>query len=150
MSYYPSKGIQLGNEFKKKVNSVFSYNVNFINPKSKNFDKIIKYFTCPKCKLKLHCSDCFRKKNNFKITFMRFCHKCGNIFIYSGRYISEKEFDEAFEFFTKHIYEKRRFIKENVKRPKRHTKKPIRNPTEKNVTKEKSIRDKYRDYQKRK
>ena len=80
---------------------------------------------------------------------MRFCHKCGNIFIYSGRYISEKEFDEAFEFFTKHIYEKRRFIKENVKTRIKHTKRPIKKPTQRNTKKEKTLRDKYRDYQKR-
>ena len=107
INYLPSKLFKIGKEFQKYIQSIFSYQINFLNPDNKNLDKIIRNYTCPRCNNRLHVSDCFHKKNSLKVTFLRFCHNCGVIFLFSGRFEIEREFDNSFNYFNEHIYNKK-------------------------------------------
>jgi len=108
---FPAKFLKVNQKLREAINKVFSYRINFLNPegkdtKGRNFNKIIIDTTCPMCKSILHCTDCF-KLNTLRVTFMRICHSCGVIFIFTCKYENEEVFKEKYDFFVEYIYKKR-------------------------------------------
>lgn len=119
---FPAKFLKVNQNLREAINKLFSYKIDFLNPegkdtKGRNFNKIIKDTICPMCKSILHCTDCFKKKT-LRVTFMRICHKCGVIFIFTCKYENEEEFKEIYDFFVEYIYKKRGGEKKLVEKGK--------------------------------
>ncbi len=109
---FPAKFLKVNQKVQVAINKLFSYNVSFLNPegkdtKGRNFNKIIKDTICPICKSIMHCTDCFKKKT-LRVTFIRICHSCGVIFIFTCKYENKEEFKKKYDFFSEHIYKKRK------------------------------------------
>jgi len=104
---YPTKVVKLNNKFKEKLALVFSYKIVFIDVLNNNTDKVFKERICSFCNRPLYYADCYHKKDNLRVSLLRFCHYCKTIFILTGRFESEEQFCDAFEFFDNLIYRKK-------------------------------------------
>ena len=105
----PDKFLKVNENLQKAINSLFSYNVNFINPetaKGDQFNNTIIKTICPTCKSITHCTDCWNKKL-LKVTYMRMCHNCKSIYMFTCKYESKEEFKEKYNFFVEYIYKVR-------------------------------------------
>jgi len=111
---YPTKVIKLNNAFKEKIALIFAYKVIFINILNDNIDKVFMERICPLCNHILYYADCYHKRDNLRVSLFRFCHYCKSMFVLTGRFESEEQFDEAFGFFDNYIYIKKRFMEEGT------------------------------------
>ena len=101
--YIPDVFLKLGNTFYEKVNEFFSYKIIYLHPNQKNvkeINDIIEFRKCPNFKHKLYYANCFNPIDNFKVTLMRICHQCNQMFLLSGRYNTKIKYEKAFEFFN--------------------------------------------------
>ena len=100
--YFPDKLIILGKSFYEKFNALFSYKVIYLYPNKDSIEyikSIIEFRICPNFKHKLYFMNCFNPVDNFKVTFIRVCHPCNQIFILSGRYNTKIKYQNSFKFF---------------------------------------------------
>ena len=111
---YPTKVIKIDNEFKEKLALVFSYKIVLINALNSKTDKAFVERTCSFCNQSLYYADCYHKKDNLRTSLLRFCHYCKTMFILTGRFESEEQFDDAFDFFNDYVYLKKRIIEEKA------------------------------------
>lgn len=111
---YPTKVVKLNNKLKEKLALIFSYEIVFIDVLNSNTDKVFVERTCSFCNQDLYFADCYHKKDNLRTSLFRFCHYCKTMFVLTGRFESEEQFDEAFGFFDKNIYVKKRFMEEGT------------------------------------
>ena len=111
---YPTKVIKLSEKFKKKLALIFAYKLVFINVLNDDTDKVFMERLCPFCNQSLYYADCYHKKDNLRTSFLRFCHYCKTMIVLTGRFESEEQFDEAFGFFDKNIYIKKRFMEKEA------------------------------------
>ena len=107
MDYYPTKIINLKEDLQEKIDSIFSYNIIFLTALNKRNVDVIKHCVCYICNHKLYYADCFHKRNELKVSFLRFCHYCKTMFVLTGRFESKEKFDVSFEYFDKYIYNKK-------------------------------------------
>jgi len=107
---YPTKVVKISDRFEKNLASVFSYKVVLINVLNSNTDKVFVEKICSFCNHNLYYADCYHKKDNLRASLLRFCHYCKTMFVLTGRFESEKQFDEAFDFFEDYIYIKKKNI----------------------------------------
>lgn len=111
---YPTKVIKLNSKFKEKLALVFSYRIIFVDVLNSNTDKVFMERTCLFCNQSLYYADCYHKKNNLRTSLLRFCHYCKTMFILTGRFEEEEQFNEAFDFFDDYVYLKKKDIKEEA------------------------------------
>jgi len=111
---YPTKVLKIGEKFKEKIGLIFSYKIIFFEVINSNIDKVFIERTCSFCNQKLYYADCYHKRDNLRVSLLRFCHYCKTMFILTGRFESEKQFDEAFDFFDAYIYVKKKNMGEGV------------------------------------
>lgn len=102
--YIPDVFLKLGNAFYEKINDFFSYKIFYLHPNQKNIKEIkdiIEFRKCPNFKHKLYYADCFNPIDNYKVTLIRICHQCNQMFVLSGRYSTKIKYQNAFEFLYK-------------------------------------------------
>jgi len=103
---YPTKVVKVNTKFEKKLSLVFSYKIVLINVLNSNTDKVFAERICSFCNHNLYYADCYHKRDNLKVSLFRFCHYCKTIFLLTGRFESEEQFANAFEYFDTSIYKK--------------------------------------------
>ncbi|MBA7492948.1 hypothetical protein ES702_03501 [subsurface metagenome] len=109
---YPTKVVKMGDKFKEKLSLIFSYKIIFFEVINSNINKVFIEGTCSFCNHNLNYADCYHKKDNLRVSLLRFCHYCKRMFVLTGRFESEKQFDEAFDFFDDYIYIRKRIKEE--------------------------------------
>lgn len=109
---YPTKVLKISDDLKKKLAKIFSYKIILINALDSNIDKVFAERICSFCGQSLYFADCYHKKNNLRASLLRFCHYCKTMFILTGRFEEEEQFDKAFDFFDDYIYLKKKNIEE--------------------------------------
>ena len=103
---FPAKFLKVNEKLQVAINKLFSYNVNFLNPETKSrnkFNVVVMDTICPSCKSIMHCTDCWNIKK-LKVTFMRMCHECRSIYMFTCKYENREEIKERYNFFVNHIY----------------------------------------------
>lgn len=102
LSYIPDVFLKIGESFYEKVNDFFSYKIIYLLPNKSNVKEIkdiIEFKLCPNYKHKMYYMNCFNPIDNYKVTFIRVCHLCNQMFVLSGRYSTKIRYKKAFNFF---------------------------------------------------
>lgn len=102
LNYIPDVFLKLSDAFYEKFNDFFSYKIIYLYPNKSNVKEIrdiIEFRTCPNYKHKMYYMNCFNPIDNLKVTFIRVCHQCNQMFLLSGRYSTKIMFERAFKFF---------------------------------------------------
>ena len=111
---YPTKVLKISDDLKKKLELIFSYKVVLIDVLNNNTDKVFVEKICSFCNQKLYFADCYHKRENLRTSLLRFCHYCKTMFILTGRFESEEQFDKAFDFFDDNIYIKKKIVEKGA------------------------------------
>lgn len=101
-NYIPDIFLTLSKPFCEKINDFFSYKTISLYPNKSNVKEIkdiIELKLCPNYKHKLYYANCFNPIDNYKVTLIRICHQCNQMFLLSGRYSTKEMYDKAFNFF---------------------------------------------------
>lgn len=102
LNYIPDVFLTLSKAFYEKFNDFFSYKIIYLYPNKSNVKEIkdiIEFKLCPNYKHKMYYMNCFNPIDNLKVTFIRVCHRCNQMFLLSGRYNTKIMFERAFKFF---------------------------------------------------
>ena len=107
LNHLPTKILQLGNSANNFLEKLFPYAIVIVNYNDDEISKkLLINLRCPICDRKVHYNDLWNKKRDLKVSFIRTCHHCNRLFLLSGRYTTESEFDVAFTYFDFNVYNK--------------------------------------------